>query len=244
MEQIDTIILESNLGDRTNKTKPSSECDVTMLQFFKSKTNLFYHVKNEMYLYELSQWIITFNNYLVKKNGNLHTTKYKQGEEIIVDFGFAYGDELAYKHHCIVISQARSKVFVLPLTSNTAKAYDLKTKLIKDECAIAGIAEGFTKNDVVLLLNDARWISLNRIIDTTGHKIKNQYLYTIKDMLLQRTLGSIHNDRISLISKIKKLGLIIDNKNEEIKTLKEKILELESQVLETSTIDSNIHEVK
>ena len=83
MEQIDTIILESNLGDRTNKTKPSSECDVTMLQFFKSKTNLFYHVKNEMYLYELSQWIITFNNYLVKKNGNLHTTKYKDRKSVV-----------------------------------------------------------------------------------------------------------------------------------------------------------------
>lgn len=233
MEQLDNNLLENNLKNDANKTISSSNCDNTMLQFFKTKTNLFYYIKREMHIYELSQWLITFSNYLDKKKGNAHTTNYRAGEEIIVDFGFAYGDELAYKHHCIVLSQHRSKIFVLPLTSNTARAYYPNSTNIKPEYSIAGIAEGFTKNGVVLMLNDSRWISLNRVIAKTSNKITNRYLYDIKEMILQRTLGSIHTDRLSLRARIKKLEKAVNSRDRKIQLLQERIEVLNHQIPNT-----------
>ncbi|MCT4612188.1 MAG: hypothetical protein N4A47_02310 [Clostridia bacterium] len=227
MENINEQLLKENLKDSTNKQKTSSECDNTMLQLFKIKTKLYYHIKNNMFVYELSQWLISFNNYLNKKNGNSHTKKYKQGQEIIVDLGFAYGDELAYKHHCIVLSQKKSKIFVVPLTSKTIRGYEPGTTKVKSEYAIAGTAEGFKKEGIVLLLNDSRWISLNRIITHCSNQINANYLDTIKNMILQRTLGSIHTEKLSMKSRILKLEKALTKRDSDIIILKEKLEELE-----------------
>lgn len=237
MEQINTNLLNKNLAISDNKKAQAGTCDNTMLQLFKSKTNLFYFAKNEMSLYELSQWLISFKFYMLRKNGNTHVWKLAAGQELIVDFGFACGEELAYKHHAIVLSSRRSKLFVVPLTTQTHKAYN--NGQLRKDVAIAGLKEGFDKDGVVLLLNDARWISSNRIVNTTQRKLITKYIEELKKMILQRTLGSIYQKMEKLIADNRKLSSVIDrkqvvinHKNDEITKLNEKISRIELELQE------------
>lgn len=228
MESINEKVLKDNLKDPSqNKVKMAKECDVTMSQLFKSKINLFYYAKNHMRVYELSQWVISFNNYLKRKSGNFYKN-FKQGDEIVVDFGFAYGDELAYKHHCIVLAQKKSKIFILPLSSNTSKLLDDKGKQQPEFC-VAGVNEGFTK-DVLILLNDARWISTNRVLTNAINQIEKDYLNELKLMLLQRGFGDLYNHLQHLESQKKKFVTFQENSAKREQDLKNEIKELKSQI--------------
>lgn len=114
---------------------------------------------------DVSKKIISDVNYMSKGQLNSEeiVSNVKQGDICYFDFGKAYKYEAGYQHFGLVTAVQKNKLFVIPMTSNK-KIYE---KGMHGRDNLYPIPkQGDMTNDSVLFLNDAKWISSNRIIDT------------------------------------------------------------------------------
>lgn len=230
-EPINETFLDNNVKNVENKTISAVDCDKTMLQFFYSKKNLYDHVKAWMSVHELSQWLISLKSYLYRKS---LTSKFgiPQRQEVLIDLGFAYGNELAYKHHAVVLRKANDKLFIVPLSTSKNpykmkydqqgnKVYKLdncNNKIVDPSYFVGMKSHGFTRDNVTLLLDDARWISRNRAIPSLG-----------------QDLETMESEIKKLKASVKALNEQIDLRNDKIKLKNQEIENLSLQLSSVST---------
>lgn len=255
-EPINETFLDNNVKNVENKTISAVDCDKTMLQFFYSKKNLYDHVKAWMSVHELSQWLISLKSYLYRKS---LTSKFgiPQRQEVLIDLGFAYGNELAYKHHAVVLRKANDKLFIVPLSTSKNpykmkydqqgnKVYKLdncNNKIVDPSYFVGMKSHGFTRDNVTLLLDDARWISRNRVIAKLSNKITEEFFKDLKILILNRAIPSLGQDLETMESEIKKLKASVKALNEQIDLRNDKIKlknqEIENLSLQLSSVSTD-----
>lgn len=199
-----------------------------------------------MTVHELSQWLLSLDTYFSRKSKSL-SFKVPQRAEVIVDFGFAYGNELAYLHHAIVLKMSNDKVFVVP-TSSSKDPYKKKlnpttsnweysldhtgNKIVSPSYYIGMMTDGFTKDNITVLLDDARWISRNRITQTTNNSVEPAFFDKLKKLVLERALPSIAQELESLESSKNALSVKVTNLKNELTAMAESITNKDQLILE------------
>ncbi|GAB6106844.1 hypothetical protein [Fusibacter bizertensis] len=227
-ERINENHLNLIAQDKDSKAKSSVDCDITMLQLFYTKKNIFYHIKEKMKLYELSLWLKAMKNYLDRKT-DYHSVLYAQKRSIMyIDFGFGIGNELAYEHPCIVIDFQYDNMFVVPCSTGQLKRAKNDDGTTKDGYMITDGTNGFTR-ETALILHGSRWVSKRRIVRDTRKKVTNAFFNELKRELLKITLGSELHYINELESKVKKQDLIIKTAIDELDKYVEIIKALEKQ---------------
>lgn len=225
MEKIDFSLLNLIKSDKKNKNIKSKENHKAMLQFFYSQNNIFKFISTDFSVYELTLWIKSKANYINKKTTK-NTTNYFPKNILFVDLGENLGSELSYEHVCVVLKAEYEKLFVIPCSSSrVARATNPKTGTLFPEYLIGTTADGFTK-ETALLLNDAKWISKNRVISNTGYNISNSLFSAIYESVFSLLFPSKSN-QIAKLEQIKNENFIkIQNLNNIIKDQNDKIEKL------------------
>lgn len=119
-----------------------------------------------------------------QRESRQHSLEVRVGDVCYIDYGPMYRYEAGYQHFGLVIQLSHYKVFVIPLTSNTNALYEGKNHIFH-----LGMIEGLTKNSMCFL-NDAKFISISRIIDIYGHLATNDPRFlTIRRKLFETIFG-------------------------------------------------------
>lgn len=236
MEKIDYSLLHQLKQDSNNKNIKSKENHKAMLQFFYSQNNIFKYIKANFYVYELALWIKSKTNYIERKNSK-NTTNYSPRNILYIDLGHNIGSELSYEHVCIVIKAEYDKLFVVPCSSSRVnRAINPKTNNLFPEYILGETTDGFSKK-TVLLINEAKWLSKNRVISNTGKSISKTLFKTIYDETFNyifkpkqrqiEVLEKIKNEQKNIINDLTKDNLL---KEKEIEVLKTELKELKENL--------------
>ena len=89
----------------------------------------------------------------------------KVGDICLFDYGLAYQYEAGFQHLGLILSISKSKLFVVPMTSNQL-TYQ-KSKVSENLFALPKF--GNQKKDSALFLNDAKYVSSRRAIKVIDH---------------------------------------------------------------------------
>lgn len=223
MEPINHSLLRKIKKDKTTKNKKAIASDETMLQFFYSKKNIFYLVRDNMMLFELGLWIKSMTNYVQRKNEKNHQHNAKRREIMLIDYGINVGDDISYEHPGVVIAQRNTSVYVVPCsTGKLRNAYEPNGD-VKIGYMIGEKVNGFTKQTALVLYN-AKWISKNSIILNEGNKVTKDFYDEITENLLKISLVDHFKGKEKLSNTLKKLDHKIERLNEIIAE-KDKIIE-------------------
>lgn len=225
MEKINLTNLIINTKNNTNKTIPGFTSSEDMFEFFKIQNNTFKFIK-KLTLYDLSSWIISKHSFLNKSKSKKNYISYKRGTIILADFGVNFDGEISYNHPGVILNETSDKVLVAPCsTGRLRKAFKDPSDptTIYPQYLIGEITHGFSKKTVILL-DDVRWISKNRILNS----------FNIVDLTLFRKLqdsflkifADIYTKKIETLTQLK------DSQLKEIENLKLKIEENEKIIKE------------
>lgn len=127
-------------------------------------------------------------------------------------------------------------------------------KILDPSYHIGMRTEGFTKDKVIVLLDDARWISKNRVIKRLNHKITESFFDELKKLVLNRAIPSLAQKFESNESEIIKLrnsvnalndqielrNATIDNKNVIISRLTNQLDSIANSSPDSSCNDANV----
>ena len=220
MEKINLTNLVANTKKNTNKTIPGFSSSEDMFEFFKVQNNTFKFIKN-LSLYDLSSWVISKHSFLNKAKSKKNYISYKRGTIVLADFGVNFNSEISYNHPGVVLNQTSDKVLVAPCsTGRLRKAFkdpnDPAT--IYPQYLIGEKTHGFTKKTVILL-DDVRWISKNRILNSFNIVDSNLFK-KIQDSFLN-IFADFYTKKIETLTQLK------DSQLQEIENLKLKIEENE-----------------
>ncbi|ELU5588810.1 type II toxin-antitoxin system PemK/MazF family toxin [Clostridium perfringens] len=167
------------------KCQPTAKTNLTnsendLLRELLVATNEDYNfIKDNYSVYETCLLLESKQNSIGNKGKTL-TTTYNQGDILMVDLGInIYGHEFSYEHPCGVMLNQRTKVFVIPCTSQ--KARKDKKGNIREEYVKALQSDGFAKK-TTLLLTEAKFIDKTRI-KAKLRKIKKDKFIELEDKL-------------------------------------------------------------
>lgn len=120
---------------------------------------------------EMAMLIDSINHWIIGRGEKKKGKKYSPGTIIEVEFGLSYKTETPYRHSAIVIKDLTNKVLVVPSTSKSDfvnKAYHPIDNPDGDiHFRKVGENDNFD-HDCVLIMNDMKTISKNRIISICG----------------------------------------------------------------------------
>lgn len=153
--------------------------------------------------------------------------KINVGTVYYLDYGKAFAGELAYFHYGLCIGKREDKILIVPMTSGTdyfsTCYHPTNNPSGNKKHRQALTSEGF-KKDCVLKINDTKYISAGRITKETV-EISEDAVREIQEHVFRVEFGSIYQEYIQNIDKIKKLEKKVERQNEIIKELKEELLE-------------------
>lgn len=229
MEDIDHSLLKLLKSDFNNKKIKSKDNHKAMLQFFYSQNNIFKFIQ-KFDVYELALWIKSRVNYIDRKN-ICSTNNYPEKSILFVDFGNNYFSELSYEHTCVVLKEGNQKIFVVPCSSSLfGKTTSKKTGLMYPHYIEVLSDDGEFSKNTALILNDAKWVSKNRVISNTGKKVNSKLFKEILDKTLSITFESKYKELINL-EKIKiRQENDIEQIRKELKTKDELIEKLKNDL--------------
>lgn len=234
MENINLTNLIKNTQNNKNKSISGFTSSENMFEFLKIQNNTFKFVKN-LTVYDLSSWIISKHTFISKSKKKNKYISFKRGTIIFADFGVNFNGEISYNHPGVILSETLDKVLVAPCSSGRLN------KVFKDQndpttiypqYLIGETAHGFSKQTVVLL-DDVRWISKNRILNSFNI-VDSSFFANLQDSFL-KLFADVYTNKMETLNNLKELQLkeieALNNLKEshlkEIENLKLKIKENE-----------------
>lgn len=119
--------------------------------------------------------LISFQNKLERNREDFNSIYIHIGDICEVDFGDNYINESGFQHLAIILQIVNKKAFVVPLTSNS-RANHQAIFNERRHLMYVGKVNGLNKESS-LFLNDARYISVQRIISIKGNIDKESALF-------------------------------------------------------------------
>ena len=139
-------------------------------------------------LFDSEQALISIKNYMdrARNNTSIGQVGIKKGDICWIDYGVAYKYEAGYQHLGLVLTIHHGKALVVPMTSNS-QTYQKSEK----EAYLYPLKRfGKMQKDSALFLNDAKFISMQRVIKVIEHlnpesenfkEVKQRYITLIGD---------------------------------------------------------------
>lgn len=207
--------------EKSKSIKKAFSDSLVLSSFLKITHNLI-NVGSKMTLVEMARFSNSINHWIKNRTAKKKSRHCVEGTIVEVEFGLPYKTETPYRHSALVIKEYTNKVFVIPSTSK--QKYwddgfhpDLNPTGNKEYFRVS-TTDGFDHN-CVLVMNDYKVISKNRIISTCGNMdtTSDNCLYKqIKKILLHDIFES---ELLEYTDEIDTLNQTIKEKKDTIKAL-------------------------
>lgn len=231
MEPINHSLLKRIKGIKNAKSTKARTSDEAMLQFFYSKKNLFYLVRDGMSLFELGLWIKSITNYVDRKNRSSIEYDTQKKEAVLIDYGMNVGDDVSYEHPGVVIAKKHNSVFVVPCSTGKLKGAYEANGSVKSGYLIGNVADGFSKKTALVLYN-AKWISKHSIIKNDGNMVTKVFFDKLTEELHKISLNEYHQKIVKQNNTINKSDKKMDRLREIIKEGEDGLVELNAKITE------------
>ena len=219
----------------TNKSTNSEDSVDIMLGLMDYQSNFEEFIRNENY-YDSTSILIADNDWLKRKGNNSFSKSISEGIILKTDFGKCYSGECAYIHFSLCVRVYRSKILVIPMTTSEKyvnKAYHpVDNKSGDYSLRLARPEDGFTSKGA-LFINDARFISIGRVIDAYAN-INPDALQDIKKHLFSVCLPVYEKEYVNLKNEVADLTCTIEKLSAENE-------KLASELKNLKKADSNSH---
>lgn len=205
-----------------SKLKKKAFSDSLVLSSYLKIVHKLIEIGSKMSMVEMARFTNSIDHWIKNRPANKKSRHCSEGTIIEVEFGLTYKTETPYRHSALVIKEYPNKVIVIPSTSkldywNNAFHPFSNPNGNKDYFRVT-IDDGFDHN-CVLVMNDFKTISKNRIISTCGRMdilSENCVYRQIRELLL----NDIFSDEIKEYkNKISALEYNIQDNKETIESL-------------------------
>ena len=206
-----------NIEKEKKKAKAFSES--LLLSSFISLINNVIEMGSKMNVSEMAMFIDSMQSWINNRGKKKSSKKCSPGTIVEVDFGLSYKTETPYRHSALVIKEYQNKVLIVPSTSRKdflKVAYHpidnidgdkIFRKVGKDDCF---------DHDCVLILNDFKIVSKNRIMSTCGIIDTTSENCLYKE-IRNTIMNDVFSDEVSMYeSQISKLECTINSYKETV----------------------------
>lgn len=154
-----------------SKLNKKAFSDSLILSSFLKIVHKFIEIGSKMSIVEMARFSNSIDHWIKNRPANKKSRHCSEGTIIEVEFGLTYKTETPYRHSALVIKEYTNKVLVIPSTSkqdywDNAFHPQSNPNGSKDYFRVTA-TEGFDHN-CVLVMNDFKVISKNRILSTCG----------------------------------------------------------------------------
>lgn len=174
------------------KRKPNVYKNQTLDNNYKLEKEFYTSLKNyermliSKSVYEIALWVES-NEHNINSRKNININNYSAGDIILINLGENnFMHEFSYIHPAVVISVQNENAFIVPCSSSINLS---KFKNHTNEYVVGDIANGFSRK-TTLLLNNAKYVDINRIITILG-KIDISFLNFLQEKLFEMLLPNI-----------------------------------------------------
>lgn len=165
-------------------------------------------------VYDCASLLIAEQDWIKRHDKDNEIEELCTGRLVLADFGKTYIDENGYIHYALCISRCEDKYLIIPLTTANKEikmAYHPIYRQDGNKRLYLLKKEDGNKKDAALYINDARYISKNRIIKVFN-KINNVAYINVVNHLCSLAFPDIYK-------QLKQLKTDIKNKQAQISML-------------------------
>lgn len=158
-----------NIEKEKKKAKAFSEN--VLLSSFISIINNVIEMGSKMNVLEMAMFIDSMQSWINNRGKKKSSKKCSPGTIVEVDLGLSYKTETPYRHSALVIKEYQNKVLIVPSTSRKdflKVAYHPVDNMNGEQTFRKVGKEDCFDHDCVLVLNDFKIVSKNRIMSTCG----------------------------------------------------------------------------
>lgn len=173
-----------------SKSKKKAFSDSLVLSSYLKIVHKLIETGSKMSMVEMARFTNSVDHWIKNRPANKKSRHCSEGTIIEAEFGLTYKTETPYRHSALVIKEYSNKVVVIPSTSKTDywdnAFHPLSNPNGNKEYFRVTTTDGFDHN-CVLVMNDFKTISKNRIISTCGYMdiISENCVYKqIRELLL------------------------------------------------------------
>lgn len=145
--------------------------DSILLSSFLSIINNIIEIGSKMNKIEMAMFTNSMQYWIQGRDKKKSSKKCSPGTIVEVEFGLSYKTETPYRHSALVIKEYQNKILVIPSTSRKEfleiAFHPIDNPGGDKDFRKVGKSDNFD-HDCVLVLNDFKMISKNRIISTCG----------------------------------------------------------------------------
>lgn len=205
-----------------SKLKKKAFSDSLVLSSYLKIVHKLIEIGSKMSMVEMARFTNSINHWIENRPANKKSRHCSEGTIIEVEFGLTYKTETPYRHSALVIKEYQNKVIVIPSTSKSNywdnAFHPLSNPNGNKEYFRVTTTDGFDHN-CVLVMNDLKTISKNRIISTCGRMdiLSENCIYK---QIRGQLLNDIFSDEIEEYkNKISVLECDIQDKEDTIQSL-------------------------
>lgn len=205
---------------RTKESHKAFGENILLSSFLSNISNII-EMGSKMSNLEMSMFTDSFYHWFKNRDRKKSSKRCSSGTIVEVEFGLPYKTETSYRHSALVIKEYQNKVLVIPCTSHkefVEIAYHPSKRPDGDkEYRLVGTEDNFD-HDCVLVLNEFKVISKNRIISTCGKinidtEDENCAYYEIRKIIL----NEIFSDELKVYDdEIERLNGVIESYKETV----------------------------
>lgn len=155
-----------------SKTTRKAFSDSLVLSSFLKIMHKFIEVGSKMSVVEMARFTNAINHWIKSRSAKKKTRNCTEGTIVEIEFGLTYKTETPYRHSALVIKEYTNKVVVIPSTSKQNYWDDgfhpISNPTGNKEYFRVTTSDGFD-HDCVLVMNDFKVVSKNRILSTCGN---------------------------------------------------------------------------
>lgn len=155
-----------------SRTKKKAFSDSLVLSSFLAIIHTLIEIGSKMSIVEMARFTNSINHWIKNRPANKKSRNCTEGTIVEVEFGLTYKTETPYRHSALVIKEYKNKIMVIPSTSKQDYwengFHPLSNPTGNKEYFRVTTTDGFD-HDCVLVMNELKTISKNRIISTCGN---------------------------------------------------------------------------
>lgn len=205
-----------------SKSRKKAFSDSLVLSSYLKIVHKIIEIGSKMSMVEMARFTNSIDHWIKNRPANKKSRHCSEGTIIEAEFGLTYKTETPYRHSALVIKEYPNKVIVIPSTSKSDywdhAFHPLSNPNGNKEYFRVTTTDGFDHN-CVLVMNDLKTISKNRIISTCGRMdtLSEDCIYKqIRKLLLNDIFSEEVNEYEDRISTLKSN---IQNNKEKIQSL-------------------------
>ena len=205
-----------------SKSRKKAFSDSLVLSSYLKIVHKLIEIGSKMSMVEMARFTNSIDHWIKNRPANKKSRHCSEGTIIEAEFGLTYKTETPYRHSALVIKEYPNKVIVIPSTSKSDywdnAFHPLSNPNGNKEYFRVTTTDGFDHN-CVLVMNDLKTISKNRIISTCGRMdaLSEDCVYKqIRKLLLNDIFSEEVNEYEDRISTLKSN---IQNNKEKIQSL-------------------------